>query len=254
MSKVPSNSPQRQGKTLAAVSEQSSPNKPSRPGWLEIIVGLVVYAIVGFFGVSQFKRLGLDPAVYGLILTSWTGADSFPKYFRCAPHFCSLAPDRCWSRSGCLRAQGFGDPGLDQGHRGHEQCPGCLCRWRSRWVTISGFKHGVPRGLFTLRRGTALSRHCHQRAIALRPICWGRGQHCDLRPHARDQLHLPRSRSSRSCHRRDLPPQWIDLAGSRRPRRFQPALVSARSAYQHRLTWHLLKSIRSCKLSQLESS
>ncbi len=73
MYKAPSNSSQGQGKTVAAVSEQSSLNKPSRPGWLEIIVGLVVYAIVAFVGVSQFKRLGLDPAVYGLILTSWTG-------------------------------------------------------------------------------------------------------------------------------------------------------------------------------------
>ncbi len=50
MSKVSSNSPQGQGKTVAAVSEQSSPNKPSRPGWLEIVVGLVIYAIVGFGG------------------------------------------------------------------------------------------------------------------------------------------------------------------------------------------------------------
>ncbi len=73
MSKAPSNSSQGQGKTVAAVSEQSSPNKPSRPGWLEIVVGLVVYAIVGFIGVSQLKRLGLDPGIYGLILTSWTG-------------------------------------------------------------------------------------------------------------------------------------------------------------------------------------
>jgi uncharacterized protein len=69
MSKVPSNYPQQPGNSL----ERSAPNKSSRPGWLEIIVGLVVYLIVGFVGVSQFKRLGLDPAVHGLILTSWTG-------------------------------------------------------------------------------------------------------------------------------------------------------------------------------------
>jgi uncharacterized protein len=71
MSKVPSNYPQQAGKPPIASSVQ--PNKPSRPGWLEIIVGLVVYLIVGFVGVSQFKRLGLDPGVYGLILISWTG-------------------------------------------------------------------------------------------------------------------------------------------------------------------------------------
>lgn len=70
MSKVSSNHPQ---KPPDAASEQSALNKPSRPGWLEIVVGLVVYAIVAFVGVSQLKRLDLDPAVYGLILTSWTG-------------------------------------------------------------------------------------------------------------------------------------------------------------------------------------
>ncbi|BDA70149.1 Abortive infection protein [Calothrix sp. PCC 7716] len=69
MSKVPSNYPQQPGNSL----ERSTPNKPSRPGWLEIIVGLVVYLIVGFVGVSQVKRLGLDPAVQGLILSAWTG-------------------------------------------------------------------------------------------------------------------------------------------------------------------------------------
>jgi uncharacterized protein len=69
MSEIPSSYPQQPGNSL----ERSVPNKPSRPGWLEIIVGLVVYAIVGFVGVSQFKRLGLDPGVYGLILISWTG-------------------------------------------------------------------------------------------------------------------------------------------------------------------------------------
>jgi uncharacterized protein len=67
MSKVTSNHLQEPGKTTAAT------NTVSRPGWLEIIVGLVVYAIVAIVGVSQLKWLGLDPAVYGLILTSWTG-------------------------------------------------------------------------------------------------------------------------------------------------------------------------------------
>lgn len=73
MSKVSSHHPQGQGKPPADSLERFAPNKSSRPGWLEIIVGLVVYAIVGFVGVSQFERLGLDPGVYGLILTAWTG-------------------------------------------------------------------------------------------------------------------------------------------------------------------------------------
>lgn len=70
MSKVPSNHPQGQGKIFAAVSEQSSPNKPSRPGWLEIIVGLVVFGAVARGGVLLSGQLGLDPVVYGLALAA----------------------------------------------------------------------------------------------------------------------------------------------------------------------------------------
>ncbi|MBW4470523.1 MAG: CPBP family intramembrane metalloprotease [Stenomitos rutilans HA7619-LM2] len=66
MKKVSSNHPQ---KPLAA----STPNKVSRPGWLEIIVGLVVFAIVGFGVGSQLKWLGLDPVVLGLVFTSLSG-------------------------------------------------------------------------------------------------------------------------------------------------------------------------------------
>jgi uncharacterized protein len=66
MKKVSSNHPQ---KPLAA----STPNKVSCPGWLEIIVGLVVFAIIGFGVGSQLKRIGLDPVVYGLIFASLSG-------------------------------------------------------------------------------------------------------------------------------------------------------------------------------------
>jgi uncharacterized protein len=72
MSKMSSHHPQRTGKPPAS-SERFVPNKVPRPGWLEIVVGLVVYAIIAFVGVSQLKQLGLDPGIYGLILTSWTG-------------------------------------------------------------------------------------------------------------------------------------------------------------------------------------
>jgi hypothetical protein len=71
MSKVSSDHPHKPGKLPATSSAR--PNKVSRPGWPEIIVGLVVYLIVGFGGISLFKQLGLDPVVYGLILTAWTG-------------------------------------------------------------------------------------------------------------------------------------------------------------------------------------
>ncbi|MBW4662024.1 MAG: CPBP family intramembrane metalloprotease [Drouetiella hepatica Uher 2000/2452] len=73
MPQVPPHHQRKLKKTLAAPSILPEYNKVSRPGWLEIVVGLVIYAIVAFVGVSQLKRLGLDPAVYGLILTSWTG-------------------------------------------------------------------------------------------------------------------------------------------------------------------------------------
>ena len=53
MSKMSSNHPQKLPAAFA-------PNRVSRPSWLEIIVGLVVFAIVGFGVGSQLKRLGLD--------------------------------------------------------------------------------------------------------------------------------------------------------------------------------------------------
>jgi hypothetical protein len=58
MSKVPSDYAQHPRQPPIASSVQ--PNKPSRPGWLEIVVGLVIYAIVGFGVGSQLKRIGLD--------------------------------------------------------------------------------------------------------------------------------------------------------------------------------------------------
>ncbi|BAY65594.1 abortive infection protein [Calothrix brevissima NIES-22] len=73
MSKVPSNYPQQPGKFPVASLERSAPNQVSRPSWLEIIVGLVVFVIVGFGVGSQLKRLSLDPVVYGLVFTSLSG-------------------------------------------------------------------------------------------------------------------------------------------------------------------------------------
>ncbi|MBD2448064.1 CPBP family intramembrane metalloprotease [Nostoc sp. FACHB-152] len=71
MSKVSSNHPQKPGKL--PVASLVLPNKVSRPGWLEIAVGLVVFAIIGFGVGSQLKRLGLDPVIYGLVFTSLSG-------------------------------------------------------------------------------------------------------------------------------------------------------------------------------------
>lgn len=45
----------------------------SRPGWPEIVVGLLVFAIVGYGGGSQLFRLGLDPGTFGLVFTTLSG-------------------------------------------------------------------------------------------------------------------------------------------------------------------------------------
>ena len=98
MFKVPSNSPQGQGKTFAAVSEQSSPNKPFRPGWLEIIVGLVVLGAIGIGGALLTGQLGLDPVVYGLALAALSVIAPFAGFAAAA-----LLRLRSWSAFGVRR-------------------------------------------------------------------------------------------------------------------------------------------------------
>lgn len=71
MSQVPSNRPRQSGETTTASS--SRPNKVPRPELPECIVGLIVLSVVGFGGGSQLSRLGLDPVVYGLVLTALSG-------------------------------------------------------------------------------------------------------------------------------------------------------------------------------------
>ena len=44
-----------------------------RPGWPEIMIGLVVMAIVGYGGGSQLSRLGFDPVTYGLVFAALSG-------------------------------------------------------------------------------------------------------------------------------------------------------------------------------------
>ncbi|MBD3887343.1 CPBP family intramembrane metalloprotease [Phormidium tenue FACHB-886] len=70
MSHVPSNHPRESGKSTTA---SSRPNKAPRPELPECIVGLIVLSIVAFGGGSQLSRLGLDPVVYGLVLTALSG-------------------------------------------------------------------------------------------------------------------------------------------------------------------------------------
>jgi uncharacterized protein len=75
MFKVPSNHPHKPGQPPTASSDRL--NKVFRPGWSEIVVGLVVLAIVGFGVSSQLKRFGLDPVVYGLVFASLSGIAGF---------------------------------------------------------------------------------------------------------------------------------------------------------------------------------
>lgn len=48
-------------------------NKVSRPGWPEIVVGLVALAVIGYGIGSQLGRLGLNPVLYGLVFTALSG-------------------------------------------------------------------------------------------------------------------------------------------------------------------------------------
>ncbi len=98
MSYVSPDHPLESGKTPAASSARSAPNKLSRPGWPEIVVGLIVFAAVAVGGVSLLRRLGLDPVAYGLILTSWTGVATLAAFAAAA-----LLRIRSWSAFGVRR-------------------------------------------------------------------------------------------------------------------------------------------------------
>jgi uncharacterized protein len=68
MSTVSSNNPQGVAATAAVPSPR--PDAVARPGWPEIIVGLVVFGTVGYGGALLAGQLGLDPVVYGLALAA----------------------------------------------------------------------------------------------------------------------------------------------------------------------------------------
>lgn len=46
---------------------------PARPGWVEVVPGVAVFLLLSFGGIPLIKQLGLDPVVYGLIVTAWSG-------------------------------------------------------------------------------------------------------------------------------------------------------------------------------------
>jgi membrane protease YdiL (CAAX protease family) len=68
MSQVSSDHPQPSEATPAGSS--TLPNTLTRPGWPEIIVGLIVFGAVARGGVLLAGQLGLDPVVYGLALAA----------------------------------------------------------------------------------------------------------------------------------------------------------------------------------------
>jgi uncharacterized protein len=68
MSQVSSNHPQVSEKVHTTSPSRS--NEVTRPGWPEIIVGLVTLAVVGIGVGALLARLGLGPVVYGLSLAA----------------------------------------------------------------------------------------------------------------------------------------------------------------------------------------
>src|SRR3712207_6825990 len=73
MSHIPSNLPQGSEDFPAAFSERPAVKKLSRPGWPEIIVGLIVTAAVAVGVAVLLGRLDPGPVVYGLALTALSG-------------------------------------------------------------------------------------------------------------------------------------------------------------------------------------
>ena len=71
MSQVSSDHPQASEATPAGSSTPS--NKLSRPGWPEIIVGLVVVAAVAVGVAALARQLDLGPVIFGLVLTALSG-------------------------------------------------------------------------------------------------------------------------------------------------------------------------------------
>lgn len=71
MSHVSSNHSQESENFPATPSTQ--PNKLSRPGWPEIVAGLVTLAVVAVGVALLLGRLDLDPVTFGLIFTALSG-------------------------------------------------------------------------------------------------------------------------------------------------------------------------------------
>jgi uncharacterized protein len=47
--------------------------RTTRPGWVEIVVAVAIFVLVAYRGVPLLDQLGLDPVVFGLLVTAWSG-------------------------------------------------------------------------------------------------------------------------------------------------------------------------------------
>ena len=256
MSKVPSNYSQQPWKSPIASSEQSAPNKPSRPGWLEIIVGLVVLAIVGFGVGSLLRRLGFDPVVYGLILTSWTGVatlTAFAVAVRLRIRSLNAFGVRPVSKRWLLIAIGVGLVAF--------VLKGLAVLG---WIQITGntknvqgvYAEGGSAGVLSLVLATLflgivtpLGEELFFRGVVAKALLrYGSfigvvGSTVNLCPLSWHQHRLSRSRSRGSRHCRGLPPQRLGLDCCHCSRRFQLAHNSGDGSCWHgligRIIWRL---------------
>lgn len=92
MSHVSSDHPRVSGKTPAASPERLAANEISRPGWPEVVAGLVGLGAVTIGTALLAGQLGLGPVVSGLVFTALTGV-------ACAAGFAAAAGLRIRSLS-----------------------------------------------------------------------------------------------------------------------------------------------------------
>lgn len=96
MSSVSSNHPQASERVSASPAPQS--NQIARPGWPEIVVGLVVLGAVVIGTVLVTEQFNLSPVVFGLVLTALSGIGGIAGFAAAA-----LLRIRSWSAFGVRR-------------------------------------------------------------------------------------------------------------------------------------------------------
>ncbi|MEP0970196.1 CPBP family intramembrane metalloprotease [Leptolyngbya sp. SLC-A1] len=243
MSKVSSDHPQ---KTPAA----SAPNKVSRPDWLEVVVGLVVCAIVGYGGGSQLSRLGLDPVVYGLVFTALSGVAGIAGF--AAAVLLRIRPLRAFgvrrtSRRWLITGAGAGVvtfvvKGLADltyiAITGDSSTPQTMYAEGGSGGILSLILATMFLGLLTPLGEELLFRGVVANAL-LRygPFIGVVGSTLDFRPRSRHQYRLPFSCGNESCRCRAAAPQWLGLARCRRSCRLQPAHDSGNGARRYGLNY-----------------